>query len=184
MAGSRSLAPSMRISRVRPMARPPKNASAVVGVGPSRQEFTAGPVIECRPLVSVNESASMHSPPNSMTWASVSLNVVRLVYCWGRLTASTRAAAGAHRPPTSRPTRPAKARIAQPPMTGAIATAVSGPPAQIPRASIIGSPAMNWGTTIVPTWKKPRLLNVIPWCEPLNALSDCGMWVVPWCAIQ
>ncbi len=51
-------------------------------------------------------------------------------------------------------------------------------------ASIIGSPAMNWGTTVEPDWKKPRLLNVIPGCEPPNAPSDSGMCVVPCCAIQ
>ena len=85
----------------------------------------------------------MQSPPYSMTWASVSLNVVRPVYCSGRLTARTRAAAGAQRAPTRRPARPAKARTAHAPMIGAMATAPSWPPAHTPMASVIGSPAMN-----------------------------------------
>ena len=126
----------------------------------------------------------MHRPPYSMTWASVSLNVVRLVYCCGRLTARTRAAAGAQRAPASRPTRPAKASTAHAPRTGAMAAAPSGPPAHTPIASAIGSPAMNCGTTVVPTWKKPRLVNVRPWCAPPKASSDCGMRVEPCPAIQ
>ncbi len=97
-----------------------------------------------------------------MSWASVSLNVARLVYCSGRQTARTSAAAGAQRAPTSRPASPAKDRIASAPRMGAIAAAPSGPPAHTPMASSIGSPAMNCGTTDEPTWKKPRLLNVRP----------------------
>ena len=184
MAGSRSLMPSMRMSRVSPTASPPKKARATVGAGPSRQEPCTGGATACRPLGSANESASMHSPPNSMTWASVSLNVFRLVYCSGRLMASTSAPAGAQRPPASRPTRPAKARIAQAPTIGAVATAASGPPAHTPRARTMGSPAMNWGTIVPPVWKKPRLPKVMPGCDPPNAPSDSGMWVLPCRAIQ
>ncbi len=179
MAGSRSLMPSMRMSRVSPMARPPKKASATLGAGPSRQEAGTGRAVACRPLVRVNESASMHNPPNSMIWASVSLNVFRLVYCSGRLMARTRAPAGAQRPPASRPTRPAKASTAAAPMNGAMATAASGPPDQTPMARIMGSPAMNWGTIVPPDWKKPRLPKVMPACGPPNAGSDSGMWVLP-----
>ena len=56
--------------------------------------------------LTTRESASRHRPPNSSTWASGSLNVLRLVYCSGRLSASTAAAAGAQRGPASRPASP------------------------------------------------------------------------------
>ncbi len=69
-------------------------------------------------------------------------------------------------------------------MNGAAATAASGPPTQTPMARTIGSPAMNCGTIVLPLWKKPRLPKVMPGCGPPNAASDCGMWVLPCCAIQ
>jgi hypothetical protein len=111
---------------------------------------------ECRSLplslllVMASESASRHRPPNSSTWASGSLNVPRLVYCSGRLNASTAAAAGAHRGPVSRAARPPKLSTAQPPITGAMTSAAGMPLNQIAAASSRGIPVMNCGTIPVP----------------------------------
>ena len=101
-------------------------------------------------FLSASESASRHRPPNSSTWASGSLNVPRLVYCSGRLSASTAAAAGAHRGPASRAARPPKLRIAQPPITGVTTSAAGIPPSQIAAARTSGIPVMNCGTIPVP----------------------------------
>ena len=94
----------------------------------------------------VRESASRHRPPNSSTWASGSLNVLRLVYCSGRLRASTAAAAGAHRGPASRPARPPNDKMAAPPITGVRTRAAGIPPSQIAAAMASGIPVMNCGT--------------------------------------
>ncbi len=101
-------------------------------------------------LLTTNESASRHRPPNSSTWASGSLNVPRLVYCSGRLSASTAAAAGAHPGPASRPARPPNASTAHPPISGVITSAAGNPPSQIAPASTSGVPVMNCGTIPAP----------------------------------
>jgi hypothetical protein len=93
-----------------------------------------------------SESISRHSPPNSSTWASGSLNVPRLVYCWGRLRARMAAAAGAHPGPASRPARPPNESTAQAPISGVVTSAAFTPPSQTGAASRIGSPVMNCGT--------------------------------------
>ena len=54
-----------------------------------------------------SESMNRHSPPNSSTCTSGSLNGVRDAYTSGRQTASTSSPATAHHAPHSRPTSPA-----------------------------------------------------------------------------
>ncbi len=100
--------------------------------------------------LTVSESASRHRPPNIRTWASGSLNVPRLVYCSGRLSASTAAAAGAQPGPASRPARPPNESTAQPPITGVTRRAPPMPCSQNPAASTSGAPVMNCGTMPVP----------------------------------
>ena len=90
-------------------------------------------------------SISRHSPPNSRTWASGSLNVLRLVYCSGRLSARAAAAAGAHPAPTSRPARPPNDSTAHAPISGVMTSAAGTPPSQIAAARTRGSPLMNCG---------------------------------------
>ena len=72
--------------------------------------------------------------------------------CIGSAMARTSAASGAHRGPASRAARPPNVSTASAPRTGAIAVAAAAPPIQNPPARIIGSPAMNCGTTAPPTW--------------------------------
>ena len=103
-----------------------------------------------RPLLTTSESMSRHSPPNSSTWASGSLNEPRLVYCSGRLSASTAAAAGAQPGPASRPARPPNESTAHPPITGVTSRAALMPCSQNPAARTSGAPVMNWGTMPVP----------------------------------
>ena len=97
-------------------------------------------------LLLIRESASRHRPPNSSTWASGSLNVLRLVYCSGRLSARTAAAAGAHFGPASRPARPPNESTAHPPISGVTTSAAGTPPIQIAAAMTSGIPVMNCGT--------------------------------------
>ena len=93
----------------------------------------------------------MQSPPYSMTWASVSLNVVRPVYCSGRLTARTRAAAGcAQRAPTQAAGQAGEGEDRARPDDRRHGHGAELAAAHTPMASVIGSPAMNWGTTEVP----------------------------------
>ena len=96
------------------------------------------------------ESTSRHSPPNSSTCASGSLNVLRLVYCSGRVSASTAAATGAHFAPASLPTRPPKESIAHPPISGVATSAAGTPPSHTDAASTSGIPDMNCGTIPLP----------------------------------
>ena len=96
------------------------------------------------------ESISQHRPPNSRTWASGSLNVLRLVYCSGRLGQLTAAAAGAHRAPASgrqAPEREHRARADQ--RRGHQRGRI--PPSQIAAASTSGIPVMNCGASPEPT---------------------------------
>ena len=130
-----SLIPSMRTRMVRPSARPP-SAAQTRALAPS----------------SVSESMTRQSPPRNRICASGSLKDDRLVYCSGRVTARARAASGAQRGPASRAARPPKVSTAAAPSTGATSTAALAPPAQKAAASAIGSPAMNCGTMLLPTW--------------------------------
>ena len=127
---------------VRPSASPASAASTLSW--PGHPGFL--PVF----LLITSESASRQRPPNSSTWASGSLNEPRLVYCSGRLSASTAAAAGAQPGPASRPARPPNESTAHPPITGVTSKAALMPWSQIPAARTSGAPVMNWGTMPVP----------------------------------
>ena len=94
---------------------------------------------------------SKHNPPNSSTCVSGSLNVLRLVYCSGRLSASTAAAAGAHLGPTSLPARPPNESTAHPPISGVITSAAGIPPSQTDAAMTSGIPLMNGGRSEAPS---------------------------------
>ena len=125
---------------VRPSASPASAASTLSWPGQSSFVF----------LLITSESASRQRPPNRSTWASGSLNEPRLVYCSGRLSASTAAAAGAQPGPASRPASPPNESTAHPPITGVTRRAPLMPWSQIPAASTSGAPVMNWGTMPVP----------------------------------
>ena len=88
---------------------------------------------------------SRHNPPNSSTCVSGSLNVPRLVYCSGRLSASTAAAAGAT---SARPQarQAAEQSTAHPPISGVITSAAGIPPSQTDAAMTSGIPPMNGGS--------------------------------------
>ena len=72
--------------------------------------------------------------------------MLRLVYCSGRLTARTAAAAGAQRGPASRPARPPNDSTAHAPISGVVTSAADTPPSHTDAASTIGIPVMNCGT--------------------------------------
>ena len=129
-------------------------------------------------------SQTKQSPPNSKTWAAVSLSAALLAYCSGSVNPSTSAPAGAHRGPASLPVRPPNATMARPPMIGPSAVAAEMPCTQNAPASSIGSPAIDPGTTEFPEAKKPMLEKPSPGWAPPKAASDCGIGSEPCCAIQ
>jgi hypothetical protein len=78
--------------------------------------------------------------------------VLRLTYIIGMVMPIASAANGAQRGPTSLATRPPNVKTASAPSTGPQNSASRMPPAQKPSESTIGSPAMNCGTMLLPTW--------------------------------
>ena len=193
IAGSTSTSPPIRTSAVRPSASPPSAISARCGVyqlsrhgrrfppPASASRGASGAACDAVTLTArrsrpatprVSASTTRHSPPNSSTCPAVSVNGPRLVYCSGSVNASTRAPAGAHCGPVSRPTSPPNARIASPPRIGPSAAAAVVPFTQKPPARTSGSPDMRPGTTAVPPEKKPMLLKPSPGWAPPNAASD------------
>ena len=69
------------------------------------------------------------------------------------------------------------------PKSGASSSAPLTPPNQKPTASAIGSPAMNCGTTVLPTWYMAKPPKVMPFAPPnAEALVEIGSY--PWPAIQ
>ena len=174
-AGSRMLSEPILTRTVSPSATPPSPARSIAGAMPRPRPPKPGP--------SANESASRHSPPNSSTWTSGSANGARDTYCSGSSTASTSAPAGAHRAPTSRPTRPAKDSTAQPPITGAISSAPGSPASHVPPASTSGSPGMNAGVIVPLAVKNPVDPKLSPGTAP-NAAADAGIRADPCTAIQ
>src|SRR5450759_3464376 len=170
MPGSTVASEPIITTEAKPRASPPMAAVAAPEVShlsdsaDHRPKGRVGPAARAASESVTTESITRQRPPKSSTCTTGSPNADLLVYCSGRVSASTRAAAGAH----CGPARPPKVSTANAPRTGLTSTAPAIPCVQKPAERITGKPARTWGTSPAGCGENPVLEKVSPGWAPPN----------------